>query len=592
MTILNWLGFRRILALTTGVAWLSSACTVAASDPATPAWDTFSDTWVATDALGRKLPGTEETGPPRRNKTVGIFYFLWLDTRGPILDISKLLAANPANPQYGGVGAFHWWGEPLFGYYRADDEFVIRKHAQVLTDAGVDVVIFDVTNGFTYDETYLAICRVYAEMRRLGQKTPQIAFIGHSGEGRVAQALYDKFYGKGQFSDLWFRWQGKPLLLAKPEALAPPLREFFTARESWAWTKGHKWFADGKDKWAWLDNHPQNPGWHDNPQTPEHISVNVAQHPVSNIGRSFHNGKEPPPEQRAPEKGLCFDEQWRRALEVNPEFVFVTGWNEWIAQRFVSAKGGQTFLGRPLPPGGTFFVDQYNQEFSRDIEPMKGGHGDNYYYQLAANVRRYKGARPLPPVQRQSIQIDGSFDDWKDVQPEFRDAIGDEVRRNHKGSGDAGPYVNDTGRNDIIAAKASYDAQNIYFYVRTHGPLTAPTDPNWMLLFIDADQNSTNGWLGYDFVVNHTAAQARTATLEKQQGRGYQWDSPTKIEYRAAGNELELAIPRAALGLTRSPATLDFKWADNIQQTGDWSDFTLNGDAAPNDRFNFRAKLP
>lgn len=35
--------------------------------------------------------------------------------------------------------------------------------------------------------------------------------------------------------------------------------------------------------------------------------------------------------------------------------------------------------------------------------------------------------------------------------------------------------------------------------------------------------------------------------------------------------------------------TLDFKWADNIQQTGDWSDFTLNGDVAPNDRFNFRA---
>jgi len=55
------------------------------------------------------------------------------------------------------------------------------------------------------------------------------------------------------------------------------------------------------------------------------------------------------------------------------------------------------------------------------------------------------------------------------------------------------------------------------------------------------------------------------------------------------GNELELAIPRAALGITSPSFTLDFKWADNIQQSGDWSDFTLNGDAAPNDRFNFRA---
>jgi hypothetical protein len=61
------------------------------------------------------------------------------------------------------------------------------------------------------------------------------------------------------------------------------------------------------------------------------------------------------------------------------------------------------------------------------------------------------------------------------------------------------------------------------------------------------------------------------------------------IPLRFAGNELELAIPRTALGLTNLPVTLDFKWADNIQQSGDASDFTLNGDAAPNDRYNFRA---
>jgi hypothetical protein len=57
----------------------------------------------------------------------------------------------------------------------------------------------------------------------------------------------------------------------------------------------------------------------------------------------------------------------------------------------------------------------------------------------------------------------------------------------------------------------------------------------------------------------------------------------------ARRDQLELAIPRAALGLTKEPFTIDFKWADNLQQTGEWSDFTLNGDAAPNDRFNYRA---
>jgi hypothetical protein len=56
-------------------------------------------------------------------------------------------------------------------------------------------------------------------------------------------------------------------------------------------------------------------------------------------------------------------------------------------------------------------------------------------------------------------------------------------------------------------------------------------------------------------------------------------------------HELEVAIPWQTLGLKAPPAKLDFKWADNCHQAGDWSDFTLNGDAAPNDRFNYRARL-
>jgi hypothetical protein len=50
-------------------------------------------------------------------------------------------------------------------------------------------------------------------------------------------------------------------------------------------------------------------------------------------------------------------------------------------------------------------------------------------------------------------------------------------------------------------------------------------------------------------------------------------------------------IPRRLLDIPSSSVTIDFKWADNIQQDGTWSDFTLNGDSAPSDRFNFRAQL-
>ena len=139
-------------------------------------------------------------------------------------------------------------------------------------------------------------------------------------------------------------------------------------------------------------------------------------------------------------------------------------------------------------------------------------------------------------------------------------------------------------------AKVSWDKENIYFYIRTRDAITPHTDPNWMLLYIDADSNPATGWLGYDFVVNRTHVRPQTTTIERCLG-GYHWGAPVDVSYRVAGNEMELAIPRAALGLTKLPATLDFKWADNIQQSGEASDFSLHGDVAPNARFNFRVEI-
>ena len=40
-------------------------------------WDTYSDTWVATDALGRTMPTQEEVGNVKNDKrrVVGIFLY-------------------------------------------------------------------------------------------------------------------------------------------------------------------------------------------------------------------------------------------------------------------------------------------------------------------------------------------------------------------------------------------------------------------------------------------------------------------------------------------------------------------------------------
>lgn len=62
---------------------------------------------------------------------------------------------------------------------------------------------------------------------------------------------------------------------------------------------------------------------------------------------------------------------------------------------------------------------------------------------------------------------------------------------------------------------------------------------------------------------------------------------------RASGNELQLVIPRAALGMAegQAPLSIDFKW-DNIQQPGDILDFYTSGDVAPDGRFRFRYAHP
>jgi hypothetical protein len=552
-------------------------------------WDLRADTWVATDALGRSLPGYDECGPPREGRYVGIFYFLWLGqhgTRGPY-DITRITAGNPAEPKWGTEQAFHHWGESELGYYLSDDDYVIRKHAYMLMNAGVDVIFFDVTNAFTYDAVYLKLCSIYHHLRGEGLKTPQVAFLAHSGQENVVAHLYKNFYKVGLYPDLWFKWQGRPLILAKPDGMADELKSFFTFRESWAWSDPNGWFADGRDKWPWLDHHPQKPGWRVEGK-PEQISVSVAQHPMTNIGRSFHAGKQPDPANFKTDEGLCFAEQWKRALEVDPEFVFITGWNEWVAQRFIAEGKHEMLMGRKLSKGDSFFVDAYNQEFSRDIEPMKGGHTDNYYYQMIDGIRRFKGVRAPEPVSApKTITIDGKFDDWESVGPEFRDYSGDTEHRESKGWGEAGTYINKTGRNDFVRLKVARDAKNVYFYAECREKITPHTDPRWMLLFIDADRSPKTAWQGYDYLVNWIVADAKTTLVMKNLG-GWKWDDGVRVPSRVVGNKMEIAIPRKVLGLPDGDFTLDFHWADNIQKPDDIIEFAVSGDSAPDRRFNYR----
>lgn len=562
----------------------------------------ISDDWAATDAVGRKLPDYREAGDLKKNKYVALFYWTWHGSRhadGGYANVSRIIAdhpdavndyENPAWKTFSDVRAYHW-GEPLFGYYRTTDPWVLRKHAEMLSDAGVDVVVFDCTNGtFTWKESYEVLAQTWMKARQDGVKTPQIAFLCPFGAMDnsliIVQDLYNDIYKPGRYRELWFYWNGKPLIMAYPDNIPEPVRSFFTFRP------GQPDYRSGprrKDDWSWLEVYPQNGYVEYEPGKYEMVAVGVAQNATDALapaamndtaqvyGRSYTktSGFDTRPE--ASLYGLNFQEQWDRAIKLDPKLVFVTGWNEWVAGRAQNWQGTENA-----------FPDEFNVEYSRDIEPAKAPIGDNYYYQLVSNIRRFKGVRSAAGIpEPKAIQVDGKFDDWADVTPDYRDHQGDTLHRSHRGYGDL-MYVNTTGRNDFVKAKVSYDERHIYFYIETAEVITVPDASAWMMLLIDVDRDKNTGWQGYDYLINRTRDENGPAWIETNRDNDWQWSRIGDTVWRLSGREMELSIPRDFLvGKTGNKIDFEFKWADNIKQDGDIMDFYVSGDVAPSARFNY-----
>jgi hypothetical protein len=279
--------------------------------------------------------------------------------------------------------------------------------------------------------------------------------------------------------------------------------------------------------------------------------------------------------------GYNFQEQFDRALKADPDTIFITGWNEWIAGRFPEWEGQVNA-----------FPDEGTVEGSRDLEPMKGGFGDLYYCQLVANVRRFKGVNPLPEAKGfvSGFGADGDFAKWDAVGPSFPNHRGSAgIARDADGFRDM-HYVNRTARNPILRAKAAADRDALHFLVETEADLTHCDGPGWMqLLLCSALGNELPpvSWEGYDYLVCRSGPDA-PAALWRSLG-GWNWTLAGEITFAQAGRRLELSIPRALLGLEPgAPVDVRFKWRDAPRDPEDILDAYQYGTCAPPGRFSFR----
>ncbi len=538
---------------------------------------------VGVDRLGRRLPLANGV-PAQRERLVGLFYFICLNqkgTDGPY-DVEKLLAQDPTaatnadHPLWNRAnGAHHHWGEPLFGYYFTRDEWVIRKHIEMLSMADVDFIVFDTTNKNIYFDDVSVVMRLLEEYIHAGYKVPRVAFMTNTDSGERMQQLYESIYAPGLYRDSWFIYEGKPLLIGIREECSPAVREFFTFRETqWPYDPQHQ------DGFPWMEFIRPQRVYRDRTGAPEIVNVSVAQHPngvhsdaaffgyTDAWGRSYHNGAMDV-RYRAVDHGFNVQEQWDYAISVDPKIIFVTGWNEWMAGRVDNwdrSKVDHAFTltnefetihyarsARPEIRHG--FYDCCTEEYSRDIEPMKGGYFDNYWLQMIANIRRYKGL-PAQPADDGTGLCYGDYP-WGNAH---RDCRGFGPNR----------YTNTSGVNDIARMTVRRAGENMEFTVQCAADIL-PTG-HWLQLRV----NTAPGTPGYDLMVIPGTDTA--AILKNGEAAG-------TTGMVLAGDTLTLTLPAALL-----PAQFEFKWTDQIAPDAPMEDYYTQGDAAPYGRPNYLYK--
>ncbi|MBQ2964305.1 MAG: hypothetical protein IJE14_06540 [Clostridia bacterium] len=612
--------FIRIISLLLCFAVLSGTGAVFASGTREKATPVQPSTWAAVDGLGRTLSDGEAVGGRRQDKFVGVFYWTWHYrwvndheplTTGSVLDKYPEAVNDWEHPAWGNTydGRPYFWDEPLYGFYTSTDRYVLRKHAELLTDADVDVVIFDTTNGtLLFEPSASVLLEVWSEAKADGVDVPQVAFILNFGGAEDTRTqlrtLYEIMYSQGLYEDMWFMWEGKPLVMADitcldlDDEIDKEIFDFFTFRDNEA-----TYFADDTDflddTWGWCSDYEQTRFGKRIFGGVEQMCVSVAQNaneyglnalncPEGTVqGRSFtdgvfsytysYAGKEITVDKDTENSllyGLNFQQQWDYAIENDPEFIFVTGFNEWIAGRWKEWNGTENA-----------FPDQFSPEYSRDIEPSKGVLKDHYYYQLVENIRRFKGvdAQRANGAQK-TIDISADTVQWESVQPEYSHYTGGE---NRDSAGWLGTYyTNDTRRNDIAKAKVAYDSDNVYFCVETVDELTPETDSAWMRLFVDTDTSGVSpNWEGFEYVINRNSPENGKVTVERSVS-GWSFETVALADYSVSGNVLQIAVPRSALGPDGEAVKFNFKWADNVQSE-DILDFYTDGDVAPGGRFTF-----
>ncbi len=251
--------------------------------------------------------------------------------------------------------------------------------------------------------------------------------------------------------------------------------------------------------------------------------------------------------------------------------ILVTSFNEWMAIK---------------QPNATF-VDVYNEEFSRDIEMMKGGYNDNFYMQLVKNVREFKYT-PFKEYKKNNFTIDienGVDSLWDAIHSGYQDFEGDAIKRDSVGAVNGLRYTDNSARNDIKLVKVTNDVKNIYFYIECKEDITTynGTDENYMNIWLRTNSKDPS-FNGFNILINRNIKN-NEGTIEKSLG-GYNFEVVGKAKLSINGNVMQVKIPKEYLNCEKENS-FEFKVADNVTNYKDIMDYYVTGDVVPLGRLRY-----
>ena len=627
---------------------------------------------VSTDIYGRTF---DEGDVASSDKRVGMFYFVWLGehTNAGIFDVTKSTKTedgskaiwskitqkertsglspsdyiiqeefdkdgNPITPTP--LFEFHYFSEPLYGYYCSDDPWVLARHIELLTMSGIDYISLDLTNISIYEDNVRAVLESLLKYQQLGWKVPLVTgfMTGTDVSLNHAQRVlnfYTIFHCNPRYETLWLRDEetNKPIISLDRANYYNKLSPIVTANLKirntiWPFDKSGTEY----DNASWMDwTYPQRV--YENSDG-NYMSVSVTQHVAGSFGvssnphiknddnvrtacaeklRYFDTGGDTnynsnrgrgwDYEQNKNIKenafrGTNLETQWNNAINSSKQIdeVFITGWNEWIAYKlpFSIIHGGDRRLDEIYSKyyNEVTFCDTTDEEFSRDIEMTKEGYGDNFYLQNMRLTRQYKfnSSKVKYAGKYATEELDNIK--WENAR-EYLDFTEEVFARDFDRADHQDRYVNNTNRNDIKLTRISHDDNNLYIQVETNNNIIIDdTKDNNLNILLSVKDSEKPSWEGYNFILNRSPlafGKGKTKLEAVKTDGEFGFVEVGNYPYQMQGNVASFSIPLVSLGIKDAKDfTVDFKVSDGISDPGDIMNYYIDGDCAPIGRLNYR----